>query len=365
MKRINPVNNRGSIRIRFTLHGKVYNFSPIDNGRFDDENDLTRARGVCAKIELDIRANNFDTSLERYKSDNRQVLKAIEVVPVEITHLLEIWQKFGEDGKRDDYHFRYTQKSIEKFNPLVNDTQWLNRSGLSAATIRVRLSIVKQCYIWALSQKLISVNPYEKSLKILGKKSKPIIPFTKDELNLILSHFESIYPHYYHFIKFLTLTGTRLSEAIGLTWEKVDLKTGRIIIDQSLTIDRSQDGNSYHRIKKGTKTENSRVLILTDELNDLFESMKRGKPSDLVFTTINSHTIDDGNFRDRCWKPALKSLGITYRKLHILRHTFLSHLLDRGKPVTQVAYIAGHKNTRMVVETYGHIVEIPKLDNII
>nr|WP_290226290.1 tyrosine-type recombinase/integrase [Trichocoleus desertorum] len=84
-------------------------------------------------------------------------------------------------------------------------------------------------------------------------------------------------------------------------------------------------------------------------------------PDFLVFTTVKGCTIDSGNFRERLWVKVLKRSGVPYRKLHTIRHTLISHAIEQGIPMTGIAYLAGHKDTRMVIQTYGHIVNRPDL----
>jgi integrase len=58
------------------------------------------------------------------------------------------------------------------------------------------------------------------------------------------------------------------------------------------------------------------------------------------------------NFRDD-WKQVLSDLGIEYRKPYTTRHTLLSHAIEKGIPLTGIAYIAGHSDTRMVMQGTG------------
>jgi integrase len=83
-------------------------------------------------------------------------------------------------------------------------------------------------------------------------------------------------------------------------------------------------------------------------------------PDALVFTTVSGCIIDSGNFWS-LWKKIVTNSGVPYRKPHAIRHTLLSHAVEQGIPLTGVAYLAGHANTRMVIQTYGHMVNRPRL----
>ena len=59
------------------------------------------------------------------------------------------------------------------------------------------------------------------------------VPIAAEDEQLILAHFRTRNPHYYPFVSFLLGTGCRPSEATGLTWQHVDLRSGRVTIAQS------------------------------------------------------------------------------------------------------------------------------------
>jgi integrase len=125
--------------------------------------------------------------------------------------------------------------------------------------------------------------------------------------------------------------------------------------------------SNYERERKSTKTGSVRFLKINVELGKLLEQIKpaRVKPDELVFTNpTRTNHIDSHNFRNR-WIKVLKKAGIPYRRPHIIRHSFASHAIEQGIPLTGVAYLLGHSDTRMVAQTYGHLINRPSLPNIL
>ncbi len=59
----------------------------------------------------------------------------------------------------------------------------------------------------------------------------------------------------------------------------------------------------------------------------------------------------------RLWQRTCKLAKIRYRNPYQLRHTFASHLLSQGENPAYIAKLLGHKNTEMVIRTYGRRVE--------
>jgi integrase len=217
---------------------------------------------------------------------------------------------------------------------------------------------------WAVSEGLLSYNPW---LKIKPRKTtKEIVkPFSQEEAARIIAGFEQHYPAWVPFAKFLFLSGCRISEAIGLLWKHVDFQRQEICICESLPL--LTNGNCYERARKDTKTGSVRFLKTNIQLTELLEQIKPvGVRSDeLVFQNpTRTNHIDSHNFRSR-WAKVLKEAGIPYRRPHIIRHSFASHAIEQGIPLTGVAYLLGHSDTRMVATVYGHLVNRPSLPNIL
>jgi integrase len=117
-------------------------------------------------------------------------------------------------------------------------------------------------------------------------------------------------------------------------------------------------------VRKETKTGTIRHLSMTPRLREmLIARCQEQDPEALIFPSYTGKPIDDRMFRRRQWKPILKGLGIEYRRPYITRHTLASTAIEQGIPLTSVAYLLGHTDTTMVMQTYGHIVHRPSLPN--
>ncbi|AUT00875.1 site-specific integrase [Nostoc sp. CENA543] len=361
MREIKPFNNNGSIQLRFTYGGKRFCFNPVPGGQYNNRRDKETAQAIAVQIRNDILARNFDTSLDRYRLQPKAPPK---------THpktLLELWDAWVEtldvtETTRLTY-YRWTRVMIAKANPNLVDVTWIQSLNLSSTTLKERLFQIRSCCNWGISQGFLKVNPYQ-GVKAQGRKRKEIKPFTIDEIRLIITGFETLYPHYSSFVKFLLITGCRTSEAIGLRWQHVDLVRGELIIKESLPKDPA--GNGYKRKRKGTKTGTVRYLKLPDHLRSLLEEIKpiEAIPDDLVFTSPRGKHIDGDTFRKNYWAKVLEYQGVEYRKPYCLRHTMASHGIEQGIPITGVAYLLGHSDTSMVMRHYGHMVNRPDLPDL-
>lgn len=303
----------------------------------------------------------------------RGILAQAESVPDKNPPLLEIWDIWVESlelsaSARADHYENLRRQIIKAGSPLSTDTTWFTQMaialGLAPSTFNKKLSYLKKMADWATSEGLISNNPW---LKVKPRKgTREIIkPFTKEESAAIVAGFQKNYPAWAPFLKFLFLSGCRLSEAIGLCWRHVDFARNEVCICEALA--QRKDGNGYERIRKSTKTGSVRFLKINAALAELLEQVKPAcpNPDELVFKNPSgTNYMDSNNFRDR-WVRVLRAASIPYRRPHIIRHSFASHAIEQGMPLTAVAYLLGHADTRMVAQTYGHLVNRPSLPDIL
>jgi integrase len=297
-----------------------------------------------------------------------QISQHLQSEPDKNPPLLEIWdlwiETLGLSPETQDSHYYPARRQILKANnPLAADTGWFLGNSLAPKTYNERLWLLKRMTVWAVDEGLLNANPW---LKIKPRKgSKEIItPFSQDEAARIIAGFDEIYPAWTHFAKFLFLSGCRMSEAIGLQWKHIDFQRGEICICESLS---RKPGANYERLRKSTKTGSVRYLKINSELVKVFEQVSpvRKNPEDLIFKNpTGTNSIDCRNFRHR-WKTVLAAANIPYRRPHIIRHSFASHAIEQGIPLTGVAYLLGHSDTRMVASTYGHLISKPSLPQIL
>lgn len=368
MREIIPVSNNGSIQLKFTVKGKRYSFNPIKGGDYSDKRDLAIARSTATKIQNDILAGVFDPTLNRYRYN--PLLEAATTQeaykkPCRDTRLLDIWDAWVESldlaPETKANHYECIRRMLLKAEPTGSDVTWLTNANLSPSTFNKRLSYLKSCFRWAVSRALVQHDAFKevKSRKVIKSHVKP---FTDTEIKAVVNRFEYQYPHYAPFVAFLFMTGVRIGEAIGLQWKHINFERNEITVCETLS--RNRTGNGYETVRKCTKTGSIRHLTMTPQVRELLGSLGLGQPEELVFKSARKCRISADNFRED-WRQVLSCLNIGYRRPHTMRHTLLSHAIECGIPITGVAYIAGHSDTRMVMETYGHMInrpELPKVD---
>ncbi|MGD0681415.1 MAG: tyrosine-type recombinase/integrase [Terracidiphilus sp.] len=101
-----------------------------------------------------------------------------------------------------------------------------------------------------------------------------------------------------------------------------------------------------------------RVLIkMRDErLSTIDPERKADISKELVFSSPEGEILDPDNFYHRHFLPVLAKSGIRKIRLHDLRHTFGSLLIQRGAPIVYIKEQMGHSSIQLTVDTYGHLV---------
>jgi integrase len=75
-----------------------------------------------------------------------------------------------------------------------------------------------------------------------------------------------------------------------------------------------------------------------------------------VFVTEAGRPYDAANLRQRIFYRTLTKAGIRRVRLHDLRHTYASLLIQQRESLAYVRDQIGHSSIKVTVDTYGHLV---------
>lgn len=363
---IKPSKDRQGIRLQFTIEGVPFSFAPLKNGKWENKRDRQLVAAIATRIENDALAGCFDSSLQKY----RHHCAEYPLLPPEgnrSPRWLDIWDKWVCSldlpiSTAADHYACVRAMLVKAKNPSLDRIEWLQFNELAASTFNRRLSMLRSCLRWAVGEDLMKGDPLK---GIRSRKSEQgrladdkKAPFSDLEIQRIFSHLDRFYPTYAPFVRFLLFSGTRTGEAVGLTWENVDLENRLIFVNQSI----SRKRGGYEKIRKSPKNRDSiRTLRMSSRIFDVLNSMAADNACGLIFKSPKGQIIDHGNFRTQCWKPTLLALDIPYRKPYATRHTLLSQALESGLSVPQVAEIAGHRDGKMILQHYARVINKPQL----
>ena len=185
-----------------------------------------------------------------------------------------------------------------------------------------------------------------RTLKIKGEKSRPIEPYSVEEMRYIVSHIADVKGESDRvFLALQAVHPLRLEETLGLRWRDVDLQNGIIRIRQVAT---HPDRN--RAIVKAPKTEESMrdielvagaVKYLNPGAEDAFAVGGKEPPSYQQVKRMCERISRDIGFDGK----------ITPRRF---RPTVLTDLYDQTKDIKATQAAAGHTTAAMTLEHYVH-----------
>lgn len=144
-------------------------------------------------------------------------------------------------------------------------------------------------------------------------------------------------------------TGGRISEVLGLHWSQVDLERQKVVRFLRTKNDRPRSVPMTDRL----------VAVLSAHKAAQAEERAKAEPradgsvrpwSDRVFT-YRGEMLQSVK---KAFAKACERAGIEDFRIHDMRHTFASHLVQNGVPLLEVKELLGHK-TLSVVTRYAHL----------
>ncbi len=263
--------------------------------------------------------------------------------------------KYETGAKRlrqfDDFAKNYNIQNYRMTAELVND-YCKQTSTENANSRRDRIYI-----IWTFAE-FLTAQGYPCSC-LPPDKPKPVVAhtpyiFTKDEMSAIFRQLDSMsvtnfttrHIMFPMLFRVLYGCGLRISEALMLKKEDVDIKKGIIYVQHG----------------KGDK---ERIVAMSDSLCRRCKEFVNSAHSDTDetvpffytknFSRLSTSSVNWG-FREILW-----DIGIPYYgkdigpRIHDLRHSHASLLANEGINIQEIAQRLGHSNVQMTWNTYSHL----------
>ena len=200
-------------------------------------------------------------------------------------------------------------------------------------------------------------NPVKKIKKIEPKeevkKTRELLKGTSMELPVVM----------------LLATGMRIGELLGLTWEDIDFTRGVLHVRQTVSHLSllAPDGSTRHGPKvRPPKTERGyRTIDLPRPVLSLLRVKQQEisihkttcgsewQDLNLLFPNANGGYTNQSNFRRR-YKKALSTAGIREIRIHDIRHTFATVLIEEDvNRLIPVSRTLGHASTAITADLYA------------
>jgi len=250
-------------------------------------------------------------------------------------------------------------------------------AGLSARTVELIHTTLQAALTIAYALNYIPSNPALS--KIPGRRPHGIVlpRAEKQEMQILqgdeVTAFMDAVENHTHkaLFQILLWTGIRRGECGGITWDCVNFKDHTILIKQQLQRERVKGGQLQLVPVKNDKV---RLISPPATVFELLAERKREQAqaqlvagqlwhkSDLVFTGALGKPLDlDAVYKS--FKRLLKANNIPDIRLHDLRHTAVTIMLENGDGAKVVQKELGHHSAGFTLDVYGHVTDKARRDS--
>ncbi len=216
-------------------------------------------------------------------------------------------------------------------------------NGITPVSVHRKISCLRVFFRYLRKEGIVNHDPLEKVVLPKRKKNLPVF-IGEEELDALLDdyNFGNDFAGIRNrtIIEMLYLTGMRRSELIGLSDRDVDLREGTVKVTGKrnkqriipLTKDFTARLEEYVNVRKdyaGNESEN--WFFITDKGNKLYDKY--------VYNVVKRYLT--------------MVTTIEKKSPHILRHSFATHMLNRGAGLNAIKEFLGHANLS-ATQIYTH-----------
>lgn len=232
------------------------------------------------------------------------------------------------------------------------------KGGLSAKTLKNQHAIIGKALKDAMMDDLIVYNPND---RVKLPKKKPFIGkyYSVEQANQLIKASKDT--DLYVAVILAVFCGLRRSELLGLKWASVSFEQKAVTIKDTVV-----------RIKtiiekERTKNKSSyRTMRLTDEITNILKSEKEKQCKNKLLFGYSYHDNDyiikhaDGtvylpNSFTKIFQRIMKKANLPVIRLHDIRHTTASILINHGFNLKEVQEWLGHSDIGTTANIYGHL----------
>ena len=234
------------------------------------------------------------------------------------------------------------------------------RQTLTPSSVRNILTPLREMLRHAVEDEILASNPTTQVGRFLQQRQAvrhEIEPLTREELGQFLTTLQAQAPELYPLFLCLARTGMRLGEVLALQWGDIDVFT------RSITVRRNVVRGRITRPKNGKTRRVDMSEQLTSVLQRLqtqrkAETLRGGWPElpTWVFCSSTGGILNKENLRTRIFYRCLNKAGVRRVRIHDLRHTYASLLIQQGESLAYIRDQLGHHSIQVTVDIYGHLV---------
>lgn len=267
-------------------------------------------------------------------------------------------QKLGTKG------YRYTKTNINTVNERFDVDMYIDeirswhlskfksyreKEGIAAQTIKHNFQVIRSAIAWAKDYgyltkqvdfpkiklpkhrlRYLSVDEEARLLTALDPKSERN---NRPDYEQRPAEENRMYQDNYDLVVILLDTGARYSEIANIKWSAIDIENSSINVWRP-------------------KVRNESIVYMTSRVKNILVRRSENKDSEeYVFTNLKGQPR---GYSPKGIRSSIKRAGIENFKIHDLRHTCASRLVQAGLSLYEVANILGHTDVS-TTQIYAHL----------
>ena len=337
--------------------------------------------GVC-RVMVD--GKQVQQTFRGTKTAARKVLKKLDAPPpLSLSSdarifgdLLDEWMAFQKSRRRAPKTLDEARREIDtRIRPRLGDipvsdltaqdldsaySAW-QAEGLADSTVHRHAAVISSALSQGVKWGWLDDSPARKATAPSAAPARELVTPTPAQVAKLIKAAESDDPIMAAAIALAFVTGARRGELCALRWSDVDLETGSVRIEKSL----SQVGERL--TVKTTKTGRGRTVAMDDRSLALLRHHRKWQ-EDLAHRALSPlvddpYVLSDNANGARPLSPSkvtdrFTALRVVAKvrgvRFHDLRHASVSEQLAAGVDPATVSARAGHASTRMTLDRYAH-----------
>ena len=229
----------------------------------------------------------------------------------------------------------------------IEDWQYNLKDWKQADLTKRTKNILSRIFDRAVVEKVCIQNPLIGTKVVKRKRSERKVKeiYSKEEIKLMLQYSQGWLRV---FIMLFVYTGIRPNEAIALRWIDVLWRKEKIHIRYAI------NNGLLHSPKTGER--------LVDIPKVLFKALQelylRSENSKWIFpSSFGTPYREASSINRRHFKPLLVEIGIRYRTMYTLKHSFATHSIMGGQKIAYVSKQLGHAEIETTLKFYTKFID--------
>ena len=263
---------------------------------------------------------------------------------------LKLFFDFLENGKKlSNNTLQSYKRDLTQFETYLKDNklnygklktedirdyiQYLHENGKKASTISRSLASIRSFYQYEVKNRKVKVDPTEGIQSPKIEKRVPSV-LTSKEVELLLNQPKNVDlkgTRDKAMLEFAYATGMRVTEIISLDIDDVNLEEGYVVC---------KTGEKQRTIPLGTMS----LKALKDYIDNARDYLIKDENETALFVNINGKRLTRQGF----WKiiKYYKEQAHITKDItpHVLRHSFVTHLLQNGADLKAIQSMLGHSD---------------------